>query len=490
MSRPNETLTNPHIALLRASLVACPFTILSVILFFPGFMEEDSVAQYEQARTGIYNDQFPPLLSIIWRYLDMVVQGQTGLLFFQTFLYWLALALLFSAYSRRRIYLPLIAAFGLFPPYFLTEGVIWKDVLMNNFFLLSIGLVAVAQATEATTVLSEDNLHNHRNLRRGFLLSASFGLLVVGVFFRYNAMLAIFPLVYLIVDEMEILPLVRPTLFRSDLIAIAVCVSIMVSLFGFYLTHRLAEKHFSTSQMIAAFDLIGIAATTDAGAFDPSEYPQLAKAFVHNAYADPAKLQQVYKPCDAFQFFTTIPGGDPIYMPSGEGEVVNQLWSAWAKAVSRAPRAYISHRVHVFLCSLGIGTMGPWYASTFFYVQPEAADLGIHWSGLSTLQNKIADQAWYLSQTIVYSVYVYFVIGIAVIVLTFIGKLRSDKLAFGMAMSGLMYQAGYLLIGITTEYRYYSWLVMTATLSLAVYSLPRIDDRLASVLQRNGAASH
>lgn len=430
-------------------------------------MSDDSVTQLEQARNGVYSDAHPPLMSIIWRYMDMAIKGQTGMLILQNYLYWLGIALIFLPISNKIIYFLAVCIAGLFPPYFLLQGVIWKDNFMGGFLLCAIGFLVSAEMSRANSTGS-------RPIKSIILLIISIICVFFALMMRHNAIFAAFPLLYLVIaaalmgrdTPMRIVRLKPFALTGAATVASFLLVSVMTS--------ALADRHARANQFIAAFDLVAVAARTGEPIFDEAKYPELKGGF-SGGYKDPATILKTYNACDAFPTFVTHTWGPALWNRTDDPIVVKQAWLAWRDAVANHPVKFIKHKVRVFVCSLGFGNMGPWYAPIFFHVSAKVAPLGISYTGPSTLQKFVADQAWYLSQSEIYKVYIYFFISIVVCLIASLDKGYLNFLAFWIALSGIGYQFGYLIVGISTEFRYYAWMITCAiisTLLLIISYLP------------------
>lgn len=63
----------------RFFLLACLF-VANTLAFWPGFIQQDSMGQYQQAVTMQFSDHHPPMMSLIWHYLDLIHHGE-GLMF-------------------------------------------------------------------------------------------------------------------------------------------------------------------------------------------------------------------------------------------------------------------------------------------------------------------------------------------------------------------------------------------------------------------------
>src|SRR5579871_5154950 len=65
---------------LSAWLLLGALLCISFIALWPGIMSADATTQYMAAKAGLYTDHHPPLMSLVWRYLDLMYPGP-GLLF-------------------------------------------------------------------------------------------------------------------------------------------------------------------------------------------------------------------------------------------------------------------------------------------------------------------------------------------------------------------------------------------------------------------------
>lgn len=440
----------------EAFLVGCAGALLSLFVFFPGFMSDDSLQQLRQARAGVYSNVQPPVMSIIWRYVDMLLTGQTGMLVAQNFLYWSGLALVLLPFRGRSwLYFVLLAVVGLFPPYFLLQGAIWKDHWMGGFLLLAAGFGVAASLSDGA--------------KRAALLIAVGISALLALLMRHNAALAVFPILYFVAS--------RPRLIDWRALLIAGSSTLALFVASSFIGDAIATRHAPVSQQIAVFDLVGISARTGEPMFDPAKYPTLASAFDAD-YRDLRAVKERYDACNAFPIFVPSPlWSAPLWIGVKDGpEITGEAWAAWRDAAFKYPRELIAHKAKVFGCSLSFGQMGPWYAPIYFE-QPVSDELGLFNRGLSPFQTAITTWAWYASMGPLWLVWPYFLLGLAIAVLAFLGKRPMDRTAFGIASSGLLYQLGYLFIGIGTEFRYYVWMILCAILSLALYIVPRIAER-------------
>src|SRR5438270_9612044 len=75
----NKHCSNSIIITLLIVMLGITFT---VYCYYPGNMSSDSLDQYTQGRTGMFNDWHPPVMSYLWSLMDKVIPGPAGMLIF------------------------------------------------------------------------------------------------------------------------------------------------------------------------------------------------------------------------------------------------------------------------------------------------------------------------------------------------------------------------------------------------------------------------
>ena len=135
---PASRLTPRHIA-----LVATALGVASLALFWPGTAMYDTVAQYRQVLSGVYDDWHPPAMARVWALLAPLGPGATPMLVLQLVTYWLGLGLIATAIARlgRSRSAVAILVIGLLPPFLGWQGVILKDAQLVGAVLAAVGIV-------------------------------------------------------------------------------------------------------------------------------------------------------------------------------------------------------------------------------------------------------------------------------------------------------------------------------------------------------------
>src|SRR6202166_3626913 len=111
---------------------------LTLSIFYPGIMTYDAKFVYEDIAKGVLGDWQSPVMTVLWGAIDPVAPGAGSMFLLIATSYWLGFGLLAFALARRStplaLLLPLLA---LMPPAFVFVGIIWRDMLFANTWLLA-----------------------------------------------------------------------------------------------------------------------------------------------------------------------------------------------------------------------------------------------------------------------------------------------------------------------------------------------------------------
>jgi len=121
---------------LKAIYVALCLSLLLLYIFFPGYMTYDSFHALRSARDGVTDSIWPPMVSYIWRGVDMIYPHPAAMFFLQVSFLLTATALILVKEMRSVGFTLLSLLILLLNPTILgTISAIWKDVLMAALFL-------------------------------------------------------------------------------------------------------------------------------------------------------------------------------------------------------------------------------------------------------------------------------------------------------------------------------------------------------------------
>src|SRR5690348_5473230 len=73
-----------------AALAAFGFA-LCVAVFYPGIFTPDSLAQFDQARSGQFEDWHPPIMAALWFVFERIHDGPEPLFLAHLLLFWVGL---------------------------------------------------------------------------------------------------------------------------------------------------------------------------------------------------------------------------------------------------------------------------------------------------------------------------------------------------------------------------------------------------------------
>lgn len=185
----------------------------NALIFYPGYMSADSLAQYQQALGGKpLGDWHPPVMVLVWK---LLLIKPPLMLAFQLGMLWLALTILAiflyrKTQSKKISLLPFALAFL---PFILNiSGIIWKDVQMTYALLLSVVLLIVMRYIQSRP---------WKYATYGLV----FALITYACLLRYNAIAAVLPIIYLALYQ---LGWVRSARYRV-LITLALCGVILLT---------------------------------------------------------------------------------------------------------------------------------------------------------------------------------------------------------------------------------------------------------------------
>lgn len=160
------------------------FSFGVVALFYPGFMSYDTLHALRSARNGVIDSMWPPMVSYVWRVVDIVSVNPSAMHFAQVFLLLLSVFIIIF-YNTKNIICAagFLAVYLVIPSVLGTVAVIWKDVLMAAFFLA--GFVVIGFMSR---------IKNVWNFILAFLLATL--LLFLAVCSRHNAITGAVPLFF------------------------------------------------------------------------------------------------------------------------------------------------------------------------------------------------------------------------------------------------------------------------------------------------------
>jgi len=115
--------------------------VVNLCIMWPGVMSADGMEQYAIALSGVYRDHHPPMMSLVWRYLNYIYTGPGMMLLFH-FLMLYAAAAIFIYCFRDSKFKWWFAVFPFIPGVFAYMPLIVKDVGLACSYLLAGAILA------------------------------------------------------------------------------------------------------------------------------------------------------------------------------------------------------------------------------------------------------------------------------------------------------------------------------------------------------------
>ncbi len=410
---------------------------LFMVYAFPGFMTWDAMTQLAQARRGSYTDDHPPLLAIVWRFLEHFVRGPLPMLVVWSLIFLFATYKLFGTVLSERRAAWCAALVLLFPPIGTVIALVLKDTLMVGSLVAAVALFVRPGKWPPWLGLA---------------------LIFAGTQFRYNAIAATLPLVILLFR------------FGSTVgwrrYAIAALAWFCVTLASFAASKALADEethywHWSQAIMDISDTLVFSRDYSDA------EVEQLLAGMPIHAHDHiQQRLRELWSPVD-FRHLTT--GERRVFDKPNMAEQRAAIEAAWSRVVFGNFTAYLEYRWETFSALMRFDH-AVWVNAYTRFTMPNHDDLEFlgHGAQMSKLQEPITDAIKELSRTGLFDPGPYLIIAILLLPLC----LR-ERLAGALLLSGVGYQLAYFLIAPTADYRYSQYMVTTTVLGTMLLFIAR-----------------
>lgn len=444
-------MTKKNIPFLLLFITCVLFTIY---LFHPGYMDNDAVDQFEQGKSGLYNDWHPPIMSWLWGRLDQIIPGTLGMFTLQVILFWSGLGILISLAApdlkSRFLYLLI----GFFPPAFMLLSTIIKDVAMAAALTFGFSLILYSEK------------------RRSILLFIP-GLVFLGygMVTRHNATLAAFPLfLYSGIALAKIYSSRTGTACAAwKSVTLGFALFIIVFAAGNLGTRYLTKIKSYPIQQIMLHDLVGISIRTKTNLV-----PQYLAVSEQPSMKD---LRRIYQLGSMKNLYW--PDFTPIHFKIiHDPTLVGDLFNTWIREVVKHPRAYLDHRSKVFAAVLNIKggkTCGPYYYEETIY-KPKGfyknGSLDNYYSD-NPITNRLFGLIEPLRNSLIYRNWLYVLLPLVLFVISILVvlKFRSTEsslaiIALALSASGSLYGLAYFFVATTCDFRMVYWnVVVTLTAS-------------------------
>jgi hypothetical protein len=411
------------------ALIAILGFLVSIRMFYPGLMSNDSVDQYSQALRFSFHDWHPPLMAFVWALINDWIPGPLGMLMLFCGLYWGALFLLslsVSHYGKRYAIAFLVLGFA---PWAIGNlGAIWKDVFHAVLTLFAVGLAILAVGDGKQ--------------RRSKLGLAALVLLLIAAMVRFNALVALPPLLWLFIG--------RPRLTNWKTLAVLAVVPMLVLVLSSVFTYGFlrAERTGAHSSLLI-YDIGAISNATGINAFGQSFGPENEQKLTSTCY-------------DTSEWDTYAWGSCSFVTPAIKASGLwgsEALTRAWVQAIRNHPAEYVKHRFSHWWNLL-------WKPKNLLLSNMQSNSWGFEFTKsalhltLERFTDIMGDVPFYRPGAWL----IFALVLVAVAARRGAGPARDIVIALNV--SAVLYLLSYLPIGVASDFRYAYWSILASWFSL------------------------
>ncbi len=420
-----------------------------IYLFYPGYMSYDSIQQLRFAKSGVLPDAHPPLMSLIWRQLDAIYEGPLLMLVSQVAIFALSLFLIsrsilkYAPTSRLLVYILLI-----FPPVLGVAGVIWKDIWMHAFLLLSIAFILLLRDCENRLKLT--------------LSIGALTCLFLATSMRHNAIFAVAPLSILLFFNVIIKQEKdknRPYLF---ILSTSSATTIAIFILSIATTNYLSDIKRNFSQVVMAFDIAGTSVQYEKNLFF-NDYDELT-----NGDFKLEDIKSLYTPRYHACLYRPCRNNEPIVSFVQNSSDLEKLRENWISAILESPISWLKHKSLVAREILNLpGSEGLWVPTLRIPIEENPWGIKYNENKIRGMFREVMSN---MSTNSIYNPYLYFFASILILISLvplLLLRLLDAPIAMASAtvlLSGLSYEFSLFLGATSADFRYSIWLIICTIL--------------------------
>jgi hypothetical protein len=427
----------------RATMLVTPAIgfALTYLAYKPGLITLDSDFQLVQARRFGFSDWHPIIMSLIWSGTNYLLAGPLGFFLLLLGMYWIGFFLISKHFYRRsRTGYVLALVLPFFPLLINFSGTLWKDVLVFDCFLLSLGLMLYLRGTNVSGL--------------PILLSSTAVLLIaLGVLARYNSQLAAIPLLTMLIWPSLGTHRVSMRLVTRRLLLSGALIATLFLSGSTVLNMLLRPEHTHPEGALLIFDLVGISHRVGHNLI-PGEWTAEQTQSILTACYEPKGWDSIWASCEFV-----------IKKLRSEGLWAN-LMRPWWKALSTYPTEYLLHRM-AYLQSLFSTAID----AHLFVSDPsqEALQHSATAPLLFNIQSLVLTGKSVPLLRVAYSVGFWLIASVLALCASgylFLRRPWSSYEAFLLSLSAVLYVAPLAFIGTAGDFRYAYWSICATGLAL------------------------
>jgi hypothetical protein len=422
-------------ALPIAAMMVAGFA-LTLLVFYPGVMTYDARFVHEDIAKGTLGDWQSPVMTVLWALIDPIAPGPASMFLLIVTLYWLAFGLLAYTVARQSIWPAVtVLLLALSPPAFVFQGIIWRDVLFANSWLLAAVLCFAAA--------------NSRAKLRLLAQAVALALLALGVMLRPNALIAA-PLLAVGIAWPQRFSWKRAAvLYVPAGLALFALVQLV-----YYGALKATRQH--PLQSIMVFDLGGISHFTKQNQF-PVRWSEAETRQLLNTCYQPTQWD-IYWRIEPCEFVMHRLEGDKLFGTPA-------ISKAWRRAVLTHPLAYLEHRAAFMGNFLARENLTMWTADVYDPAKTVFADRPA-FNALLAIHDA-------LKATPLFRAGSWLILCVVVCVLAWRRRdTAAGVFAIGACGSGALYVLTFFAVGVASDFRYAYWAVLAGIAGAVALSRP------------------
>lgn len=418
--------------------------LLNVLVFYPGYMSNDSLAYLYQAKGWAPLDSLHPIfMALFWGILIKLTGYTSSMLLVQALLLWgssLLIALFVYRQTKSRRLSILVTLLPLLPYVFSISGVLWSDIVYAGFMML-----AVALSLWLGVIKSKR--------QRVALLVITLGILMTAVMVRYNTIPAVTPII--------VLALYRSKLFSRKTVIAGITVAIMVGAIGLLvaLSNVLHVKDEKLMNGPKLDDIVNIAPRELVTANTSGEAERYLMKIYDCSVVRNVRLDVIHN-CGA-------KGDEAFALAAPHTESIQRVWS---KAIGRDPFAYLSYRIAGYVSFL-------FPAEQARYIWHEGIDknrfeIEVKYPHLGAAVSTIVHNLFYKYFSFLYEPWFWLVTSLTLAYCAIRTRRRELKhILLALSLSSALVILSYFPTGATVDYRYVYWPAIASTISIILLAI-------------------
>jgi hypothetical protein len=436
-------MNTAHGAMVLVCVMACAGLVLTILVFYPGYLTRDATYIRGYLQTWYLGDWQSPLMTIVWWLIDPISPGTGSIFLLTATLYWLGFAIAALAVARLSGGLAIAAVLlALAPPAFMFLAMIWRDILFGTLWLLAAAIIYFV--TDRSRPL-------HWTMQ-GLALS----LLGFGVLLRPNAIVA---------APLLIAYVAWPARFAWKRVALLFVPAVLagygliqIVYYGILGVHRDNPLH-----SLVVFDLGGITYFTRENQFPVS--------WSADGYEDALLITQCYDPAHWDSYWILDPCQFVMVRLQSKDDVVfgtPRLARSWLRAVAAHPLAYLRHRLS-FLWAFLTGANPTLELERLKLVDRVPLARNRNFLTIVALHDVLKSTPLFRAGT-------WLAFATTVVALAWRGRTTPPgAFAISAAASGIVYILSFGVFGVAADFRYAYWCVLASLAGLIPALLARRD---------------